>query len=124
MYLILASAVRSWLHPMTILLSLPLTLPFALLSLIIFQRSLNIFSGLGLLVYSASSKNSILRIDPRQTGFSDRGMNTHDAVIQASHAIDSARFPSDDAGVRSRHGAAGRIGRSVHAATNLRLAGW
>ena len=83
-YLVLAAQFESFIHPLTILLAVPLAVAGALISLFIFGQSLNIYSQIGLIMLiGLVTKNSILIVEYANQ-LRARGLSITDAVAEAA----------------------------------------
>jgi HAE1 family hydrophobic/amphiphilic exporter-1 len=84
-YMVLASQFNSFVHPLTIMTSLPLSLPAGLLALMALGMTLNVYSAIGLMMlFGIVKKNSILQVDYTNT-LRAQGLDQHEALIAANH---------------------------------------
>src|SRR5207342_3134446 len=84
-YMVLASQFNSFVYPLSIMSSLPLSLPAGLLALMAFGMTLNVYSAIGMLMlFGIVKKNSILQVDYTNT-LRARGMERHAAIVAANH---------------------------------------
>jgi len=83
-YIVLAAQFESFAYPISIIIILPLTLPFALISLYLTGTKLTIFGLMGMfMLFGIVKKNSILQVDYTNT-LRERGMEKFEAILQAN----------------------------------------
>src|SRR5438067_12682660 len=81
---ILAAQFEHFVHPISIMMAVPLSLPFALITMIVLHEPLNIYAIFGLfMLFGIVKKNGILQIDYTNT-LRARGMDRESAILQAN----------------------------------------
>ncbi|AWV90272.1 efflux RND transporter permease subunit [Bradymonas sediminis] len=83
-YLILASQFESFVHPLTIMIALPLSFVGALGALLVTGMTLNIFTMIGfIMLMGLVTKNAVLLVDYANQLMREEGMSTFDALVRA-----------------------------------------
>jgi len=82
-YMILAAQFNSFIHPVTVLIALPFTFTGALLALFLTNASINLYSGIGLiLLMGIAKKNSILLVEFFNKLRYEHGRTPYEAILQ------------------------------------------
>ncbi len=84
-YMVLAAQFESFIDPFVVMLTVPLAIAGAFLSLWLFNQTLNIFSEIGMItLVGLVTKNGILIVEFANQRMESAGLNKFDAVVEAA----------------------------------------